>query len=298
MKRGPAAILIMLAATACQSVSEPSPAAPPSAELTAIEAASGGRLGVALVDRGGRLVAGHRSGERFAFCSTFKLLLAGMVLDGARRGRWSLDERLPVTEADLVFHSPVTKEHVAGGTIPIGEATRATVTISDNAAANLLLRRMGGIDAFNAWLRGQGDDVTRLDRLEPALNENAAGDPRDTTTPEAIARTSAAFVFGDALAAPDRALLRQWLVESRTGLGRIRAGLPEGWTAGDKTGTCGGAGAPSYNDVAFFIPEGEEARGHILAVYLDRPDAGGEEANAVIADVARAAAPLTAARGR
>ena len=37
----------------------------------------------------------------------------------------------------------------------------------------------------------------------------------------------------------DRALLQEWLVETTTGMNRLRAGLPGEWRAGDKTGTCG-----------------------------------------------------------
>lgn len=251
-----------------------------------IERASGGRLGIAAVDADGRLLAGNRSDERFAFCSTFKMLLAGMMLDGHARGLWRLDEALPVGKGDLVPHAPVIAEKLEEGSVTIGEAARAVVTISDNAAANLLLRRAGGLDAFNLWLRAHGDSATRLDRWEPELNENAPGDPRDTTTPAAIAGTAAKLVFGELLPVVERERLRAWLIESPTGRDRIRAGLPDGWPAGDKTGTCGG---PSYNDVAFLVPEGTDpGRGYILAVYLDRPTGGAADANGRIAEVARA----------
>ena len=242
---------------------------------------------MALVDRDGRLLGAQRPGERFAFCSTFKLLLAGMVLDGQGRRDWSLEERLPVTKADLTVHSPVTERHVERGWMTLGDAAEATVTVSDNGAANLLLKRVGGTDAFNGWLAAHGDRVSRLDRLEPLLNENAAGDPRDTTTPRQIARNASKLIFGNWLPEPERERLRHWLIASETGLARIRAGLPSGWVGGDKTGTCGGNN-PSYNDVAFLIPERGSDEGYILAIYLDRPTVEPESANRALADVARA----------
>jgi beta-lactamase class A len=265
-------------------------------QLQALEGASGARLGVALADGNGRILAGHRANERFAFCSTFKLLLAGMILDGHGEGRWSLDERLPVTKDDLVFHSPMTETRVDLGWMTIGDAARAIVAISDNAAANLLVRRAGGAPAFNAWLGELGDSSTRLDRPEPELNSNHPRDPRDTTTPQAIAASAAQLLFGGALDRGGKQTLRRWLVESETGLKRIRAGLPPHYVAGDKTGTCGAKGRQSYNDVAFILDADDESRGYVLAVYLDRPANEGDAANASIAQVARIAARFIEAR--
>ena len=283
-----AAALALLAACA-----SPTPASQPAPEtvradpnLTAIERRTGGRLGVALVDAGGRLLMQHRMDERFAMCSTFKLPLAGMVLDGVRDGRWSLADPLPITRADIISHSPLSEPHVAGGSMALELATAAIVTHSDNAAANLVLRRIGGPAAFTAWLRGQGDSATRLDRTELALNENALGDPRDTTTPAAMAQTARRLLLGTALSASSRDQLRQWTVASQTGLRRIRAGLPAGWQAGDKTGSCGTA----WNDVAWLrSPSGAE---YVLTVYLDRPSVSAAQAEQAIAEVATLAAGL------
>ena len=256
-----------------------------------VERSTDGRLGVALVDQYGGVLLEHRGDERFAFCSTFKLFLAGMVLDGSRAGAWSLDDRLPVSKTDLVSHSPATETYVEQGSIPMREAARAAVVLSDNAAANLLLRKMGGLAAFNDWMKRHADRTTRLDRFETELNQNLAGDPRDTSTPNQMARSAAGLVLGHWLPDDERQTLRNWLVESTTGRDRIRAGLPAGWIAGDKTGTCGGAGRAAYNDLAFILPQGEKGEGYVLAIYLDDPKAGDADANAAIASIARASVP-------
>lgn len=257
-----------------------------SARLAEIERRSGGRLGVALLDEQGRTLVGHRISERFAMCSTFKLPLAAMVLDGAERGDWGLDQDLPVTRADIISHSPVSEKHAASGRMTIEQAARAIVTISDNGAANLLLRKVGGPAAFTRWLRANGDAETRLDRFELELNENRPGDPRDTSTPRAFAAMAARMVGPDLLTPENRERLRAWTAATRTGARRIRAGLPPGWTAGDKTGTCGTA----WNDIAWFrTPDGGD---YVLAVFLDRATVPGAEADAAIAEVARVAAPL------
>ncbi|MXO64016.1 class A beta-lactamase [Qipengyuania oceanensis] len=250
--------------------------------MAEIEAASGGRLGVALHSPDAGTVFLHRGDERFAMCSSFKLALAAMALErpGLR------DARLGFGPDEVLGYAPYAKQRAALGWMSGLEAARHSVTISDNTAANLLLAELGGPDGFTAWLRGFGDDKTRLDRNEPALNENAPGDPRDTTTPQAHAKLVADLLWGDRLAAADRSLLREWLVETSTGMNRLRAGIPDGWQAGDKTGTCGSGANGQVNDIAVFeTPDGAR---YVLAVYLDRPSGTTAEAEAAIAQAARA----------
>jgi len=276
-----AAMAVLLLAPSLAEARQARPS--PERRIAAIERASGGRLGVALMNSSGRVLLGHRANERFAMCSTFKLLLGAMHAQtaGARTPIW-------FTRADLVPNSPYAERSLGNrerGDMRIGFAAQHMVTESDNTVANLLLRRMGGPEAFTAAMRRMGDTVTRLDRYEGALNENARADPRDTTSPAAMAMSARHYIMGEALHPAWRNHFRGWLVQSRTGLRRIRAGLPAGWTAGDKTGTCRNA----VNDVAFFrTPAGNE---YILAVYHDRPrsTARGETA---IADVARVAAGM------
>lgn len=247
-----------------------------------IEKRAGGRLGVAVVDDKGQLLLGSYANDRFAMCSTFKLLLAGQVLHGATNGGKSLRTPLPFTKADIVSHSPFAEANLVFGEMRLGFASEAIVTVSDNAAANLILKATGGPEAFTRRMRAMGDEVTRLDRYETELNENAVGDPRDTTTPQAMAKSAAKLIYGDHLDSSYRKSLRDWMTQSKTGLTRIRAGLPAGWLSGDKTGSCGNA----YNDVAFVEAPGGGK--YVIAVYLDRPAVEGEAANAVIADVTRA----------
>ena len=266
---------------ACAS---PTPAAQPEpaqadTRFVDIERRTGGRIGVALIDGQGRTVLGHRTDERFAMCSTFKFQLAAMMLDGADEGRWRMDDVIPLTQADMVRgHAPVAERLLAGGRITVAEAAAASQIESDNATANLLLRRVGGPPAFTAWLRGIGDSETRLDRYELELNENRPGDPRDTTTPTAYGATMRRLIFGDVLQPASREQLRAWTTATTTGRRRVRGALPSGWPAGDKTGTCGTA----FNDIAWFrSPDGAE---WVLATFLDRPTAPAAQAEAALAE--------------
>ena len=196
-------------------------------------------------------------------CSTFKLLLAAQVLSQVDAGKLDLERRIVYGSADLLPTSTVTSKHVAEGALSVRELCAAIVEVSDNAAANLLLGVVGGPVGLTEFLRRSGDQVTRLDRKEMELNTNLPGDLRDTTTPAAMAGTVANLLTGGALAPASRDRLIGWMKTSSTGVRRLRAGLPEGWSAGDKTGT-GTRGA--VNDVMIAFPPGRKPV--IAAVYL------------------------------
>jgi beta-lactamase class A len=205
---------------------------PTTEAINAIETRVGGRVGVAALNVNTGQISAHRADERFAMCSSFKWLLAAAALE-----LFPHDRVLRYGEADLIFHSPVTRAHVSEGAMSVEALCEATVVTSDNAAANVLLREMGGPEAFTRYLRTQGDAVTQLDRTELALNENAPGDPRDTTTPEQAVASLRHFLVDGAYNPANRAKLIFWMVACQTGLSRLRAGLPLDWRAGDKTGT-------------------------------------------------------------
>ncbi|PZQ16147.1 MAG: class A beta-lactamase [Ancylobacter novellus] len=251
--------------------------------IKALEARSGGRLGVALLEVGGGLRLAHRGGERFPMCSTFKALLAAAVLARVDRGEETTDRRIEIPASAILDGSPFSSAR-AGADASVAELCEASMTLSDNAAANLLLPSVGGPQGLTRFLRSIDDPVTRLDRIEPALNEAAPGDPRDTTSPAAMAATLATLVFGETLTPFSRGALVRWLIDARTGGKRLRAGLPPDWTAGDKTGA-GPNG--TTNDVAVLWPPAGQPL--VLACYLTGSalDAAGRDA--IHADVARAA---------
>lgn len=260
--------------------------------LAAAETAVGGRLGVCLLDTGSGRLVGQRLDERFAMCSTFKLALAAMVLHEAANGRLSLDERIVYTKADLLFTSPVTSAHAAEGHMTIAALAEAAQTTSDNAAANLLLRRLGGPAAYTEHLRAAGDTVTRLDRLEPMLNVVVPGDERDTTTPRAMATLVAKVLTTDYLPAASRDRLIGWMVATTTGQKRLRAGFPAGWRVGDKTGTMqADETTDKVNDIAIAFPPGRPPL--IVTAYYDSARKTGATQpgdEAALAAVGRAAA--------
>lgn len=261
------------------SASERRTTAPPDdSQFAALERKHRARLGVYAVATGTGAAVAYRADERFAFCSTFKALAAAAVLHGNPLGH--LDKRVTYTKADVDSISPITENHIATG-MTVGQLCDAAIRYSDGTAGNLLMRDLGGPARLTAYLRGLGDPVGRMDDYEPELNKIGPGDPRDTTTPRAIAADYRALVLGDALPADKRALLKGWMLRSMTGAARIRAGLPKGWTVADKTGN-GNWGR--VNDVAVVWPPRTPPL--VMAVMTDRRGYGAPYKDALIAEAA------------
>ncbi|HVX91981.1 MAG TPA: class A beta-lactamase [Xanthobacteraceae bacterium] len=254
-------------------------------ELARLERESGGCLGVAAIDTASGAVAGQRANERFPMCSTFKVLACGAILAHVDAGKEDLDRRIRFGTGDLLEYSPVTKERTGGEGMTLAELCAAAMTYSDNTAANLLLARLGGPQAITRFARSLGDGVTRLDRTEPTLNQALLGDPRDTTAPAAMARDLKTLVLGSTLSSSSRKQLAAWLLGNKTGGARLRAGLPEDWRVGDKTGS-GERG--TANDVGVVWPPGRAPL--VVAVYLTQASVSPDRRNATIAAVGRAVA--------
>lgn len=262
-------------------------------DFAALEKASGGRLGVTLLDTASGRRVGHRQDERFPMCSTFKFVLSASVLHLADQGTLSLDRRLPVRQQDMLSHAPVTKRHV-GKDLTVRDLCRATMVTSDNPAANLLLGVVGGPAGVTAFLRANGDAVTRNDRLEPEMNQFAPGDPRDTTSPAAMAASLQRFVLGDVLKPASRLQLADWLIDNETGDARLRAGLSPAWRVGDKTGS---NGEDTTNDIAILWPLAGGAP-WVLTSYLQGATVDDAGRNDVLRQVAVIAEKMISAHAR
>lgn len=250
--------------------------------VAALEARHGGQLGVSVIDTGSGHRFGYRADDRFPLCSTYKALAAAAILAAVDHGRLRLDQPVVYGKDKLVPYSPETGTHVGPPGLPLAAVCAAGVTLSDNTAGNLMLEAVGGPAGLTAWLRSTGDTVTRLDRWETALNDYRPGDPRDTTTPAAMAETLRRLLLGPVLSPASRRQLTDWLRADQVGAARLRAGLPAGWRIGDKTGS---GGMKATNDVGILWPPSGAPL--IVAVYYlgARADMAGR--NAVIADLGR-----------
>ncbi|HRJ63040.1 class A beta-lactamase [Brevundimonas sp. UBA2416] len=249
-------------------------------DFSSLEARHGGRIGIDAWSEKGAV--SWRGRERFVYCSTFKMYLAAATLLRVQAGEESLDRQVPITSADMINHAPVTDPAI-GGTLTIDQLMKGTVEVSDNPAANILIRELGGLDALRAFYRGIGDTSTRVDRLEPEMNR-LDGD-KDTIQP-AQSRINLYRLFEASetpLSPSSKEKLLGWMFASPTGVGRIKAGVPVGWRVAHKTGT-GGYGPT--NDIGLLYPP--TGTPITLAVYYHGVRASSDAENeAVIADATR-----------
>jgi len=254
--------------------------------IRTIEQRHGGRLGVSILNTQTGRRLDYRAEERFALCSTFKFLAVALALKRVDDQQDRLDRHISFSKNSLVPYSPITEKHTDDG-MTLADICEAALTMSDNTAGNLILESFGGPGAVTAYARSIGDPVTRLDRNETSLNEAKPGDPRDTTSPSVMLQNLEKIVLADALSKPSREQLVTWLVSNKTGDKRLRAGLPENWRVGDKTGS-GDNG--STDDIAVIWPSGRAPV--IVAAYFTESTAPAETRNSILAEVGRAAASV------
>jgi beta-lactamase class A len=210
------------------------------------------RIGVAALDTGNGNSIFYRENERALMCSTFKLMLVAATLKRADAGQEQLDRVVHYQKSDLLEYAPETSKNLARG-MSVRALCAAAMTLSDNTAANLLFTGVGGPAGLTRFARDLGDSRTQFDRIETALNV-PEGD-KDTTMPSAMLANLRDILLRDTLSTSSRNQLTDWMIACTTGLTRLRAGLPQGWKAGDKTGS----GSGQLNDVAILWPPGNRA---------------------------------------
>ncbi len=243
------------------------------------------RVGVAVIDTQTGESWSWKGDERFPLNSTFKSFLCAALLDASDKGLADMNKAVAISQEDLVSYSPVMEKHVGGRRFTLRELCEITVTISDNAAANLILAEIGGPEGMTAFMRGIGDMKTRTDRWEPESNSGIPGDDRDTTTPDAAAASLQKLVLGNALAPRSREQLKAWLEGNKVGDATLRAGIPGAWRIADKTG----AGANgSRGNIAVIWPGNRKPV--VIAVYITQTTAALKSRNSAIADIGRALA--------
>ncbi|CDG21340.1 Beta-lactamase [Xenorhabdus poinarii G6] len=236
-------------------------------QLSNLEKESNGRLGVVLIDTSDHSTITYRANERFPLCSTSKLMAVSALLKKSETNAHLLNQRVHYQQSDLIEYSPVTEKHLKDG-MTFGELSAATLQYSDNTAMNLLLNQLNGPHEVTKFARTIGDNHFRLDRPEPALNSAVPGDKRDTSTPQAMADSLYHLALGHALATTQREQLTVWLKGNTTGNTSIRAGVPNDWLVGDKTGRCDYG---TTNDIAVIWPTAKRTP-LVLATYFTQPE--------------------------
>ncbi|MBM7837144.1 beta-lactamase class A [Alkalihalobacillus xiaoxiensis] len=290
MKRyGAIFTIIVLAACGTPEPTEQGEKQQPEQEETAapfseLEDKYGARLGVYALDTGDGTTVAYNEDDRFAYASTHKTLAVGVMLQ--QLSLEELDSQIRFTEADLVTYSPITEQHLDTG-MTLREISDASIRYSDNTAANLVFNEIGGPAGFKEALRAIGDDITEPERMETELNDVNPGETRDTSSAKALAESLYAFSLGDALDEERQTLLNDWLIHNTTGDALIRAGVPDNWIVGDKTGS---ASHGTRNDIGILWPPDEDPI--VIAVLSSKDLADAESDDALIAEATEAAVRL------
>lgn len=248
--------------------------------VTEAETELGARIGLAVHDLETDQRWEYKSNERFPLSSTFKTLACANVLQRVDLGKENINRVVRFSKSNLVEYSPVTENRVGRKGMSLSELCQATLSTSDNSAANFILQAIGGPKALTKFLRSIGDDTTRLDRWETELNEAVPGDKRDTTTPTAMVTTLEKLLIDETLSTESRQQLQSWLKGNKVGDALFRKGVPSDWIVADRTGA-GGYGSRAISAVMW--PPNRQPI--VAALYITETDASFDERNAIIARI-------------
>jgi beta-lactamase class A len=295
-------------------------------EIGALAAKASGALGFGLMN----LESGEfwvRLGERtFPMQSVFKLPLAAAVLGEVDTGQLTLTEVLTLTDKELSpYWSPIADAWPGRTTYTVLELLTAAVSDSDNTAADLLMRRIGGPGVVTGWLQAKKVDEIRVDRYERQLQPDVVGmtsfrpawrgdvafsaamatvppakrraamlaymaAPEDTSTPRGMLGFLRKLDEGELLSPASTNRLLTIMLGSPRGAERIKAGLPKGASFAHKIGTSGtdqGLNA-AYNDVGIFTLA--DRRSYAIAAFLSGSTAPASDRAALFANLGRVAA--------
>lgn len=245
----------------------------------AIETEIAGRIGVSVLNTASGDTWSFRGDERFAMMSTFKALACARLFHLADVGQVELNAQYPILKNDLVVWSPVTRKLI-GKNISLKDACEATMLTSDNTAANIVLQGIGGPASLTAFLKSIGDNVTRLDRIEPHLNEAKPGDQRDTTSPNAMVRTLNNILLGDVISDQFAQTLQSWMRQNEISGKLLRSVLPSEWSIADRTGS----GENGSRGITAMVWKDKQPP-LILAIYITETDLSHAQRNEVIARI-------------
>jgi len=274
------AVFFMLLMTAWVSTAS---AGPIEDAIHKVEEQYGARVGAAVLDTSDGALWHYNGNQRFPFMSTFKTLACAKLLKDVEDKKRTLEQEVTFREDDLVFWSPIT-EKMVGKPFSLEQACTATMTMSDNTAGNIVLNQIDGPGGLTDFLRQQlGDAVSRLDRMEPDLNEAKPNDPRDTTSPVAMVHNLNKLLQGDVLSPAHVEKLTQWMKNNRVANKLLRSILPENWSIADRSG----AGKHGSRAVTAAVWN-DDHKPIMIAIYLTQTEASYKERNSAIVAIGRA----------
>ncbi|MGV6852018.1 MAG: class A beta-lactamase [bacterium] len=243
-----------------------------------IEKQYNAQVGVAVYDTGNKALWDYNGDTRFPMMSTFKTLACAKLLAAVDQKSLSLATQVKVEQDMLVSYSPVSKQYL-GKKMSLNQACTASMLMSDNTAANIIINAIGGPQELNRFLRQIGDNTTRLDRYETDLNQALKDDPRDTTTARAMVKTLDKILYGHVLSDSSKQQLLQWMIDTKITGSLLRSVLPDGYLIADRSGA-GGHGSRGITAVVW----SSQRPALIISIYLTQSTASFKQRNTAIAE--------------
>ena len=251
-------------------------------EIKSIEEKLSAEIGVAIfnVETGNRW--DYKGDEAFPLTSTFKTIACAKLLHDYDNHNIDINSKVKVKNTDLMEYSPVMKNYV-DQEVTLNQACQAAMYMSDNTAANIIIKSVGGTQSITDFVRYLGDKKTRLDRIEPDLNEGALNDPRDSTTPNAISNTLNKLLFSSVLSDASKYQLKEWMIKNQVTGSLLRSVLPNEWDIADRSGA-GGFGARSITALVW----SKHQPPLIISIYIAQTKASMDERNQAIVKIGKA----------
>lgn len=250
------------------------------------------RVGVAVLDMKTGELTEINGRENFPLQSVFKFHIAAKVLDDVDKGKLRLDQQIEIGASEILENlwSPLRDEHGKKDmSMRLDSLISYMVTVSDNSACDILLRRIGGPDSVNQYIRSLGITGTRIEVNEEDMQRDWETQFRNITTPVSMVETLKKFYLREFLSGNMHDFLWAQMANSSTGKKRLKAGIPAGATVAHKTGTSGrnaeGLSAATNDAGVILLPDGHA---YIIAVFVTDSQESDEVNEKVIADIAKA----------
>jgi beta-lactamase class A len=225
--------------------------------------------------------------------SVFKFPLTVTTLHFVEQGKLSLDQPVRFLKSDRFLpqtYSPLQEKYPnAEVDVPLRELLRLAVALSDNVAADIVLRVIGGPAVVDGYIRSIGVNGFHMEDGEHDLHRAVADQYRNWLEPAGAVQLLRRISDNSPLTPEYTQILLGWLKDSPTGAHRIKGELPPETIVMHKTGTSGTESGITHatNDIRLItLPDGRR-----LAIAIFITDSRADEAtrDAVIARIAKSA---------
>jgi beta-lactamase class A len=241
------------------------------------------KIAVSIYDMNKKNVWSYRKTYPMPIMSTFKTLACANVLYRSDRGLLDLNKEIEITKKDILKDSwsPVL-EKKAGQKMTIKKLCDAMMMQSDNSAANIILKEIGGPKKLTAFIKSQGFGKTNITRYEPFLNDVKKGTRKDTTTSREMVRILKKLLYDKKpLSENSRKQLLTWLEQNKVSGSLLRSIVPQSYFIADRTG--GAKGARAINAVVW----NETSKPVIIAIYIAESKADMRKLNNAIISIGK-----------